>query len=150
MRLKPYFGNEILSILMMIAVGIPLYVCATASVPIAAGLIHMGASPGAALAFLIAGPATNAATISTTWKLLGKRTALLYLLTIALSAVLCGLTLDWLMSVVSIHLPELAPHAHHHMEQIGWISNFWSIALLLVIAIILFLADRRIRRFART
>jgi copper chaperone CopZ/MFS family permease len=134
-ELKPYFGNEILSILMMIALGIPLYVCATASVPIAAGLIHMGASPGAALAFLIAGPATNAATISTVWKLLGKRTALLYLLTIALSAVVCGLMLDGLMSVVSIHMPELTPHTHHHMEQIDWISNFWPIALLLVIGL---------------
>ena len=96
-QLQPYLGGGLLSILLMMAVGIPLYVCATASVPIAAGLIHMGASPGAALAFLIAGPATNAATITTIWKLLGRRTALLYLLTIAVSAVGCGLLLDWLI-----------------------------------------------------
>ena len=89
---QPYLGGGILSILLMMALGIPLYVCASASVPIAAGLIHLGASPGAALAFLIAGPATNAATITTVWKLLGGRTAILYLLTIAISAVGGGLT----------------------------------------------------------
>jgi uncharacterized protein len=133
--LKPYFGNEILSILMMILVGIPLYVCATASVPIAASLIYMGISPGAALAFLIAGPATNVATISTVWKLLGKRTALLYLLTIALSAVVCGLALDGVMSLVSLHIPELTSHTHHHTEEVGWISTASAIALLLMIGV---------------
>jgi copper chaperone CopZ len=134
-QLKPYLGNEFLSILAMIALGIPLYVCATASVPIAAGLIHLGASPGAALAFLIAGPATNAATVSTAWKLLGKRSALLYLATIALSAILCGLALDWLISVVSIHLPNLSPHEHHHMASSNWASNLWAVALLAVMAL---------------
>jgi uncharacterized membrane protein YraQ (UPF0718 family)/copper chaperone CopZ len=133
--LKPYFGNEILSILMMIAAGIPLYVCATASVPIAASLIYMGASPGAALAFLIAGPATNAATISTIWKMLGKRSAFLYLLTIALSAVLCGLLLNWLMSVITIHLPDAALHVQCHQEEVGWISHFWAIVLLSVFSV---------------
>jgi uncharacterized protein len=134
-ELKPYLGNEFLAILAMIALGIPLYVCATASVPIAASLIHLGASPGAALAFLIAGPATNAATVSTAWKMLGKRSTLLYLATIALSAILCGLTLDWLVSVISIHLPALAPHEHHHMESSGWTSNVWAVALLAVMAL---------------
>jgi uncharacterized membrane protein YraQ (UPF0718 family)/copper chaperone CopZ len=134
-ELKPYLGNQIVSILIMIAVGIPLYVCATASVPIAVGLIHLGASPGAALAFLIAGPATNAATVSTTWKLLGKRSTLLYLATIALSAIICGMGLDWLMSYISIHLPEISSHSHHHMEEAGWISNLWAIALLGVIGL---------------
>ncbi len=133
-RLQPYLGNEIVSILVMIVAGIPLYVCATASVPIAAGFIYAGFSPGAALAFLIAGPATNAATVSTTWKLLGKRTALLYLATIALGAMLCGLTLDWLMSVVSNHLPELTPQSRL-LEHVSWISSLWSFALLAVMAL---------------
>jgi uncharacterized protein len=134
-ELKPYLGNEFFSILLMIAVGIPFYVCATASVPFAASLIHMGASPGAALAFLIAGPATNAATISITWKLLGKRTALLYLLTIVLSAVICGLTLNWIMSFLAFSMPGFVPSMHCHEEKIGWISNVWSIALLLIIGL---------------
>ena len=90
MQWKPYLGGGVLSIVLMMALGIPIYVCASASVPIAAGLIHLGASPGAALAFLIAGPASNAATITTVWKLLGRRTVFLYLLTIAVSAVGAG------------------------------------------------------------
>ncbi|MCC6123795.1 MAG: SO_0444 family Cu/Zn efflux transporter [Pirellulales bacterium] len=134
-ELRPYLGNQLLSILAMMAVGIPLYVCATASVPIAVGFIHAGFSPGAALAFLIAGPATNAATISTTWKQLGKRSALLYLLTIALSAVVCGYLLDWLTVLASLHIPELTTHAHHHIEDVGWVSSVWAIGLLSVIGV---------------
>ncbi|GAG17782.1 unnamed protein product, partial [marine sediment metagenome] len=76
--LNAYIGGGLLSILLLMAAGVPVYVCATASVPIAAGFMHMGASPGAALAFLIAGPATNAATFTTIWKVLGQRTAILY------------------------------------------------------------------------
>jgi len=68
-------------------IGIPMYVCATASVAIAAVLVSMGISSGAALAFLAAGPAANAATVTTVSKVLGKRAALTYLGTAALSAV---------------------------------------------------------------
>ena len=117
----------------MMALGIPIYVCASASVPIAAGLIHLGASPGAALAFLIAGPATNAATITTVWKLLGRRTALLYLLTIAISAVGGGLSLDWLMPAMHAVVPPLAAHVHETMG-LAWFSAFWAVLLLVVVA----------------
>ena len=77
--LQPYLGGGVVAILLAMAAGLPIYVCATASVPLAAGLMHLGASPGAALAFLIAGPATNAATLSVVWKLLGRRTVAVYL-----------------------------------------------------------------------
>lgn len=129
---QPYLGGGVLAMVLMMALGIPIYVCASASVPIAAGLIHLGASPGAALAFLIAGPATNAATIATVWKLLGGRTALLYLLTIAISAVAGGLTLDWLMPTFHAVTP---PTAHVH-EAMGfdWLSTFWAILLLAIVA----------------
>ncbi|MEN6450297.1 MAG: SO_0444 family Cu/Zn efflux transporter [Thermoguttaceae bacterium] len=135
-ELRPYLGGGILSILLMMAVGVPLYVCASASVPIAAGLIHLGASPGAALAFLIAGPATNAATIATIWKLLGKRSAALYVFTIAISAVGGGLLLDWLMPAAHAAVPPLAPTGHHVHGEMGpmWLSTFWAIVLLGVLA----------------
>jgi uncharacterized protein len=130
---QPYLGGGIVSILLMMALGIPIYVCASASVPIAAGLIHLGASPGAALAFLIAGPATNAATIATVWKLLGGRTALLYLLTIAISAVGSGLALDWLIPAVQATMPEMVMHSHEAIAG-SWLSAFWAVLLLLVLA----------------
>jgi len=71
-----------------------VYVCATASVPIAAALIAGGVSPGAALAFLIMGPATNAATLAAIWKLLGRKTTFIYLATIAATAFGGGLLLE--------------------------------------------------------
>jgi uncharacterized membrane protein YraQ (UPF0718 family) len=130
--LHAYIGGGILSILLMMAAGLPIYVCATASVPIAAGLIHVGASPGAALAFLIAGPATNAATLTTAWKVLGRRATLVYLLTVALSAVGCALLLDWLIPTVGAALPQLGASSDAH-SQGTWLSNLGAIAMLAVL-----------------
>jgi len=131
--LHAYMGGGILSILLMMAVGVPVYVCATASVPIAAGFMHMGASPGAALAFLIAGPATNAATITTVWKVMGRRTTVIYAGTVALSAVACGLLLDWLIPAVQTAVPRLGEHVHAGAEG-TWFANLAAIVLLLVLA----------------
>jgi uncharacterized protein len=142
-ELKPYLGGGIGSILIMMAIGVPIYVCAAASIPIAAGLIHLGASPGAALAFLISGPATNAATITTTWKLMGRRSALLYLLTVAVSAVGCALLLDWIFSFVPYALPQLDSHVHQHMHEGGWMSAFWAVVLLAVIGVSYFRLPRK-------
>ncbi len=130
---EAYVGGGIGSILLLMAVGVPFYVCATASVPIAAGLMHIGASPGAALAFLIAGPATNAATFTTIWKLLGRRSAALYMTTVAVSAVACGLALNYLIPLFPAMQPELGSHAHHADES-GWFANVAAVALLLVVA----------------
>jgi uncharacterized protein len=130
---QPYLGGGIVSIVLMMALGTPLYVCASASVPIAAGLMHAGASPGAALAFLISGPATNAATIATIWRLLGSRTAMVYLLTIAISSVVCGLTLDWLSPAVQTAAPYVACHAHETMDG-SWPETFWAVLLLVILA----------------
>ncbi len=132
--LSTYIGGGLLSILLMMAAGVPVYVCATASVPIAAGFMHMGASPGAALAFLIAGPATNAATFTTIWKVLGQRTAMIYLITVAVSAVACGLLLDWLVPTVQAMLPTLDSHTHATTEG-GWFYHTSAVALLAVLAL---------------
>ena len=123
---KDYFANAlgggIVAMLVMMLVGIPMYVCSTASVPIAAALIGTaGISPGAALAFLIAGPATNAATIATIWGILGKRTAVIYLLTIALSAMGCGLIIDWLFTQTTPY--EIEEHMSHGGKLVGAISG---------------------------
>ncbi len=140
---RAYLGGGIGSILIMMAIGVPIYVCAAASIPIAAGLIHLGASPGAALAFLISGPATNAATITTTWKLMGRRTSILYLITIVVSAVGCGLLLDWIFSFVPYALPQLDSHVHPHTHEGGWISAFWALVLLAVIGFSYFRLPRK-------
>lgn len=87
-------GNGWLSILIILAGSIPLYVCATASVPIAAVLMMKGLSPGLALIFLMAGPATNAATITVIKQSLGIKTLFVYLSVIIAGAVGFGLIID--------------------------------------------------------
>lgn len=87
-------GTGFLAKLLLMALGIPIYVCATASVPLASALIAIGISPGAAFVFLMTGPATNIATIATVWKVMGRKVAIIYLLTTAGCALLFGTLLD--------------------------------------------------------
>ena len=90
-----YIGDSGLpAMLIMLAMGMPLYICATASTPIAAALILKGISPGAALVFLLAGPATNVTSLTVLFGMLGKKATAIYLVTIACVAVLFGLIVD--------------------------------------------------------
>lgn len=98
----PVLGGGILAMIVMAVLGVPVYVCATASVPVAAALIAKGVSPGAAIVFLMTGPATNAATLTTLWRVMGKGAALTYLLTVVGCAILSGLALDALLQEVDI------------------------------------------------
>ncbi|MHC4780386.1 MAG: SO_0444 family Cu/Zn efflux transporter [Planctomycetota bacterium] len=88
----------ILAMIVMLVAGIPVYVCATASVPIAAALLTKGVSPGAVLVFLMTGPATNAAALAALWKMMGRRSALIYLSTVAVAAMASGLVLDLVLA----------------------------------------------------
>ncbi len=89
-----HLGGGLSAMLIMLAMGIPLYICATASTPIAAALILKGVSPGAALVFLLTGPATNVTSLTVLFGILGKRATAVYLASIALVSVACGLVLD--------------------------------------------------------
>ncbi|NQU75266.1 MAG: SO_0444 family Cu/Zn efflux transporter [Planctomycetes bacterium] len=100
--LTKHLGGGLLSMLAMMLFGIPVYVCATASVPIAAVLIAKGVSPGAALVFLMTGPATNAASIAAVWKMMGRHTAIVYLATTAGAALASGLLLDRFLSISEV------------------------------------------------
>ena len=101
-----FLGGGLSSMLLMLLVGIPLYICATASTPVAAALILKGVSPGAALVFLLAGPATNITSLTVLWGTLGKRATAIYLGGICISAVLFGLLVDYIY-----HAFGLAPQA---------------------------------------
>ncbi|MFQ6137316.1 MAG: SO_0444 family Cu/Zn efflux transporter [Candidatus Hydrothermarchaeales archaeon] len=96
-------GGGLFPMLVMLVVGIPLYICATASTPIAAALIAKGLSPGAALVFLLAGPATNIATITIISKALGKRTTAIYVGSIAVVSVVLGVMLNWIYFFLNIN-----------------------------------------------
>ncbi len=114
--IEQYLGSPVAMYLLMFVVGTPLYVCATGSIPIAAALILKGLSPGAALVFLIVGPATNTTTIAIVGKLLGKKTLLIYIVVLIACALAFGIALDvvWSMTGNDISLfvgePELLPH----------------------------------------
>ena len=99
-----YLGGGFITMLFMLAAGIPTYICATASTPVAAALILKGVSPGGALVFLLAGPATNVASLTVLTKVLGRRGVVIYLGSIAIFAVLFGLATDWLYAFLGISL----------------------------------------------
>ena len=121
--------NPVLQIFVMMALGLPMYVCATASVPVAMALMMKGISPGAALAFLMTGPATNAATITTIFQVMGRRTAIIYLATVSSMAVLLGLLLNQFYSIGDMQ------HMHHaHNMLPGLVNHVSAVALLLVLA----------------
>ncbi|MBI5882068.1 MAG: permease [Elusimicrobia bacterium] len=116
------------SMLVMMAIGIPTYVCATASVPIAAALVAKGVSPGAAFVFLMTGPATNAATVAMVWKTMGKRTAWVYLAAIAVVSLLSGWALDMVLPDLRVSMAE---HLHHSGSG-SW-ETLSGVALLAVL-----------------
>lgn len=101
-----YLGNPLLAMPVMLAVSLPMYVCATASTPIAAALVLKGLSPGAALVFLLAGPATNAATLSMVTAMLGRRSTVIYLAAITGCSLALGAATD-----IIYHAWGLAPAA---------------------------------------
>ncbi len=114
--------------LAMLAISVPMYVCATGSVPIAAALVRAGMSPGAALVFLMAGPATNVATLGAVYKVFGRRVTGIYLAVIVVSSLVLGWVFDSLLQVRSS-----APAACH-APVAGWLSTAMAAALLLLFA----------------
>jgi len=114
-----------LSYLIVIAIAVPMYVCATASLPIAAGLMLSGVSAGAAFVFLSAGPATNTVTIGVVKKMLGTRSLVIYLGSIIFGSILFGLGLDYIFDITSID-PASLIHLH---EEAGWIDIVSGIVL---------------------
>ena len=125
-------GNSLLSILFVLLLSIPMYLCATGSIPIAVALMLKGLTPGAALVLLMAGPASNAASVVVIRKELGWRTLLVYLSSLVLGAVVFGLAIDLL-------LPEAwftqALHLTDHGCEEG--PGLFSIVSTLVLALLL-------------
>jgi uncharacterized membrane protein YraQ (UPF0718 family)/copper chaperone CopZ len=126
--------------LLVLAVALPLYVCTTGSVPIAASLIAAGMPAGSALVFLMAGPATNIATMGIIYRTLGLRVLSLYLATVIVSSIGLGMGFDF---VLGANAPGTAAHAHGA-------DQWWEIgAALLLIGLLAFLLGRRLYRRLR-
>ncbi len=113
------------SYLIVIAIAVPMYVCATASLPIAAALMLSGVSAGAAFVFLSAGPATNTVTIGVVKKMLGTKSLYIYLGTIVVGSVLFGLGLDYIFNINDINPASLV----HIEEEASLIAMASSVVL---------------------
>ena len=108
-----HMGDSVGAMFLMLLLGIPLYVCSSGSVPIALAFIKAGISPGAALIFLITGPATNAATLTTLWKIIGRKQLIVFLLTLAG----CALAAGFLMNAMGVQLGICDCIAHCETQQ---------------------------------
>ncbi len=136
-----YFSDQawsagIVGMLVVLAISLPLYVCTTGSVPIAASLIAAGMPAGSALVFLMAGPATNIATIGAVYRALGGRVLAIYLLTVALMSIGFGLGFNFLLADTG--QVQLA-----HIHGVSWIGVG---STLLLIGLMTFLSILRIKR----
>ena len=129
-------GLGIVEILVILAASVPIYICATGSIPIAAVLLLKGVSPGAALVFLMAGPATNVATMTVIGKTMGRKSLFVYLGTIIGGAVLFGMLTNWLIptDLIMRHVVHIHGNGEHEMlpkwVQVG--SSFLLIGSLII------------------
>jgi uncharacterized membrane protein YraQ (UPF0718 family)/copper chaperone CopZ len=131
--------GTVVPLLAALAISLPLYVCATASVPIAAALVAGGMPAGAALVFLMAGPATNLATMGAIQRGLGGRALAVYLATIILGSAGAGLVFDFVLDAEAVPVPT----AHEH-------TTWWAAAAaLLLCGLIAWLALEELRLRAR-
>ncbi|MDE6100525.1 MAG: permease, partial [Paramuribaculum sp.] len=122
----------ILSMIAVVVIAIPMYVCSTGSIPIALSLMLKGLSPGAAFVLLMAGPAANFASIIIVSKSLGRRTAVIYLGTIIIGAILIGIGIDYLMPRGWFPVPLTAQHTNCHLN-VGLFTGFCSLTLILLL-----------------
>lgn len=127
-------GNTLASMLLVLAIAMPMYVCATGSIPIAVALMLKGLTPGAALVLLMAGPACNMASMLVVRKILGMKTTLMYILSIVLGAIGFGCLIDYFQFSGAIDfLSQLSSqHACCH-ETSSWFAWTCTVALMLLL-----------------
>jgi len=128
-----FLDNRLVSMLLVWVISAPLYICATGSVPVAVALMAKGLSPGAALVMLMAGPATNAATIAILGKVLGRKTLLLYLFSITIGAISFGLIIDYLLPASWFTVAGCHGQHHHSTGLPDWFSIITSSILGILI-----------------
>lgn len=128
--IETYLGTPWLAYPIMLLISIPMYICATGSIPIAASLILKGMTPGAGLVFLIAGPATNTATLSFTGGKLGRKPLSLYLFSIIMTSLIFGLLLDLIWKPLGGQMSLMA--GGKQMLPL-WLKNVSAVILVFVL-----------------
>jgi len=130
------WGSGIFAMLVVILISIPMYICATASTPIAAGLLLSGVSPGAVLVFMLAGPATNIATLGVVGKELGKRAVFAYLTGVIGMALLFGFLTDYLVDEFGFVVAPMMGTEHEVLPH--WLSLASGIILAILMLRLVF------------
>ena len=114
------WGSGLMAMSAILLIGIPMYICATASTPVAASLLAAGVSPGTVLVFLLAGPATNLGSVGIIGREIGTRAVVAYLAGISVCSICLGLLLDqWLMLTNGVVDPQMSDHVR---MVPGWLS----------------------------
>lgn len=127
-----FADKPLLSMLLVLAFAVPMYLCATGSIPIAVALMLKGLSPGTALVLLMAGPAVNVASMLVISKVMGKKTLSFYLLSIVSGAIAFGLAIDYLLPR-EWFLTSLA-HIHDcHAQGVSWFNLGCTLLMLLLL-----------------
>ncbi|MDE6808674.1 MAG: permease [Muribaculaceae bacterium] len=124
--------NPIVSMLAVLVIAIPMYVCATGSIPIAMSLIVKGLSPGTALVLLMAGPAANFASFTLISREMGRKAAIIYLLSIIVGAMAFGFAIDYLLPDEWFAI-ESFKAACHHGHEFSTFSTVCSAVLVLLL-----------------
>lgn len=127
-------SSPLLSMLAVLIVAVPMYVCATGSIPIALALVLKGLSPGTALVFLMAGPAVNFASFTLISRELGRRVAVLYLIAIVTGAVLFGLLIDYVLPSRWFAVSDAAVSCRHCTE----LPLFQTLCSAVLLALLLY------------
>ncbi|MDD3066122.1 MAG: permease [Endomicrobiaceae bacterium] len=129
-----FSDNLFLSILFVLILAVPMYMCATGSIPIAIALMMKGISPGTAFVLLMAGPATNIVSILIIGKVLGRRTLILYLLSIISGSIAFALIIDFVLPPQWFALPVTHEMLHsHHADSLFWFKTASGIILFILI-----------------
>ncbi|GGJ01065.1 permease [Shewanella hanedai] len=126
------WGDGILAMLVMVLVSVPMYICATASTPIAAGLLLAGVSPGAVLVFMLAGPATNIATLGVVTKELGKRALFGYLGGVLGVALVSGILVNYLVDTFGFEVMPQIGEQHNLLPSAIVYSSGVVLAILMI------------------
>ena len=140
------WGGGLPAMLIMLVIGIPMYVCATASTPIAAGLLLAGLSPGVAMVYLMAGPATNISTLGVIGKELGRRPLIAYLTGVGVVALITGFVVDYFVIRWGIDIQAQISHSHDMVPAvIAWAALLVLVAVIIKLKFGKYVPIRKIR-----
>ena len=129
-----FADKPLVSMLMVLLFAIPMYLCATGSIPIAVALMLKGLSPGTALVLLMAGPAVNVASLLVIGKVMGRSSLFTYLFSIVGCAILFGLGIDYLLPREWFTMPLAHIHSCHSCGEVLYFNTVCTVLLVLLLA----------------